>query len=95
MGGLATALATENSYPVPAACPGCDGEEVRYIAFMPARAAYEGKRAEKARTSVEMHDAGFHGYRVDCKVCGTVAELKNRCPLCDAKGPIRDRPDDD
>ena len=28
-GGLATALATENSYPVPTACPGCEGEEVR------------------------------------------------------------------
>ena len=94
-GGLATALATENSYPVPTACPGCEGEEVRYIAFMPARATYEGKRAEKARTSVELHDPGFHGYRVDCKVCGTVAELKGSCPLCGAKGPLRERPDDD
>jgi hypothetical protein len=94
-GGLATALATENSYPVPTACPGCESEEVRYIAFMPAKATYEGKRAEKARTSVEMHDRGFHGYRVDCKVCGTVAELSTSCPLCAAKGPLRERPDDD
>ena len=52
------------------------------------------KRAEKSRTSVELHDAGFHGYRVDCKVCGTVAELKSACPLCGAQGPLRERPDD-
>ena len=94
-GALEKALTTENSYPVPTACPGCESEEVRYIAFMPARATYEGKRAEKARTSVEMHDAGFHGYRVDCKICGTVAELEGACPLCDAAGPLRERPDDD
>jgi hypothetical protein len=34
-------------------------------------------------------------YRVDCKVCGTVAELLASCPLCGAAGPLRERPDDD
>src|SRR5450432_4257913 len=75
-----------------AACPGCDGEEVRYIAFVPARVAYQGKRAEKARSSTELHEPGFHGARVDCRDCGTVAELTDRCPLCDAPGPLRARP---
>jgi hypothetical protein len=92
--GLEAALSSENAYPVPLACPSCGGEEVRFIALIPARTLYEGKRAERAKTTVELLDPGFHGYRVDCKSCGTVAELEGRCPLCDAPGPIRDRPDD-
>ena len=90
--GLAKALSTVNAYPVPVACPRCGGDEVRFIAMVPARTSYEGKRAEKARTSVDIGDPGFHGYRVDCKGCGTVAELTDRCPLCDAPGPLRERP---
>ena len=91
-GGLARALETPNRWPVPTVCPGCDGEEVRYLAFVPARVAYQGKRAEKARSSTELHEPGFHGARADCRDCGTVAELTDRCPLCDAAGPLRARP---
>lgn len=91
-GALATILATENRWPPPNACPSCDDDEVRFVAFVPARVAYEGKRAEKARTTVELHEPGFHGFRVDCRACGTVAELVDRCPLCDAPGPLRPRP---
>ena len=83
-GGLARALATPNRWPVPAACPSCDDEQLRYVAFVPARVVYEGKRAEKARSSTELHEDGFHGYRADCRDCGTVAELTDACPLCDA-----------
>jgi hypothetical protein len=91
-GGLARALATTNRWPVPAACPSCDGEQLRYVALIPARVVYEDKRAEKARTTVELHEAGFHGYRADCRDCGTVAELTEACPLCDAPAPLRARP---
>lgn len=93
-GMLKQALTTENRYPVPEACPSCEHDEVRYIAFLPARVVYEGKRAEKARTTVELLDPGFHGYRVDCKTCGKVAELRGSCPLCQAPGPLRPRPED-
>jgi hypothetical protein len=89
--GLATALEMENAYPAPRACPSCAGQEVRLIAFVPAKVVYEGARAEKARTAVEPHDPGFHGYRVDCKTCGTVAELVGSCPLCATTGPLRPR----
>src|SRR5947209_5627503 len=82
-------LATENRWPVPLACARCDGEEVRYFAFVPARVVYEGKRAQKARSSTELHDPGLHGYRIDCADCGTVAELRDRCPLCGAPAPLR------
>jgi hypothetical protein len=89
---LAGILARENGWPVPSACPRCDGEEVRYTAFVPARVVYHGKRADKARTSTELYDPGFHGYRVDCRDCGPVAELTARCPLCSAPAPLRPRP---
>jgi RNA polymerase subunit RPABC4/transcription elongation factor Spt4 len=91
-GGLARALGTPNRWPVPAACPSCDGEELRYIAFVPARVDYEGKRADKARGGAELHEDGFHGHRVDCRDCGTIAERTDACPLCEAPGPLRVRP---
>jgi len=91
-GALPAVLAASNRWPVPLACPSCEGEEIRYVALVPARVTHDGKRADKARTSTELLDPGFHGYRVDCKVCGTVAELLDRCPLCAAPAPLRPRP---
>jgi hypothetical protein len=91
-GRLAEILATPNRWPVPAACPGCDAEEVRYLAMIPARVTHDGERAEKARTTTELLDPGFHGYRVDCPDCGPVLELDDRCPLCQAPAPLRTRP---
>lgn len=91
-GGLAIALAEENRWPVPERCAQCEGEELRYIGFFPAQVRYEGKRGDKARTTTELHEPGFHGYRVDCKRCGTLAELVTECPLCAAPGPLRERP---
>ena len=91
-GGLALALDRANRWPVPPACPACDEEEIRYLAFLPARVAYEGKRADRARTTTELHEPGFHGYRVDCRDCGTVAERADACPLCEAPAPLRQRP---
>ena len=91
-GGLASALATPNSWPVPAGCPRCGLDEVNYRALVPARVTYEGKRADRPRTSTELLDPGFHGVRVDCADCGTVAELVERCPLCSAAAPLRARP---
>ena len=92
--GLTRALASPNGWPVPTACSSCDDDQIGYIAFVPARVAYDGssKRAEKAVTSIESHDDGFHGYRVDCRDCDPVAERTETCPLCDAPGPLRARP---
>ena len=90
--GLEKALSTENTYPIPEQCPSCGNEETRFIALVPARVAYEGARAEKARSAHELHEPGLHGYRVDCRDCGKVAELEGRCPLCASPGPLRERP---
>ncbi len=91
-GGLARALASENQYPLLKECPRCQAEELRFVAMLPATVLYERKRAAAPRTEVDSYDPGFHGYRVDCADCGTVAELGERCPLCDAPGPLRPRP---
>jgi hypothetical protein len=89
---LPAVVAAHNRWPVPLACAGCHGEEVHYLALIPARVTYQGQRADKARATAEMHEPGFHGYRVDCDDCGTVAELTESCPLCQAPGPLRPRP---
>ena len=96
-GGLARALGTANGLPVPPACadPDCGGEEIRYVAFIPARVTYERGRAEKARNMTEPHDDGFHGLRASCRVCGAIAAQRTdagACPLCEAPGPLRSRP---
>jgi hypothetical protein len=93
-GGLATALAGANTWPVPRECPSCGGDELGYRALVPARTSYEGRRADKLRTTTELYDPGFHGYRVDCGDCGKLAELLDACPLCAAPAPLRARPGD-
>lgn len=93
--GLKVALETPNRYPVPARCPSCEDDEIRFVGFWPAVVTHEGERqrASKARTSTETHENGFHGYRVDCRDCGPgLAERTDVCPLCEAPGPLRVRP---
>jgi hypothetical protein len=89
---LQRALGSPNGWPVPAQCPECEGDDVGYVAFVPARVAYEGRRADKARSVTELQDDGFHGYRATCRDCGVVAERTDGCPLCDVPGPLRPRP---
>jgi len=94
-GGLARALGRPNQWAVPAACadPECGCEEIRYLAFLPARVSYQGKRADEARSSTEPHDDGFHGVRAECRACRrTIAERTDSCPLCASPGPLRARP---
>jgi hypothetical protein len=92
-GALADVLASPNTLDLPTHCPRCPAETLLYTVMLPARVVYQGKRAEKARASIDLVEDGAHGVRLDCKVCGVVAERTDRCALCDAPAPIRDRPD--
>lgn len=80
--GLERALESENTFPMPTACTSCGSEQVTATAFVPAVVVYEGRRAAKARTQTAPEDPGFHGYRVECKQCRNVAEVRDPCPLC-------------
>lgn len=96
-GGLARALGTPNGLAVPLACADadCGGEEIRYLAFVPARVTYEHGRADKARSATEPQDDGFHGVRATCRACGAIAAERAQgeaCPLCEGVGPLRARP---
>lgn len=92
VGLLQTALASTNRWPAPRVCGACDGEEFRFTAMVPARVAYEGRRAEKPHTTTEMHEAGFHAYAATCLDCGEASLANGACPLCDQPGPLRERP---
>ncbi len=91
-GALASILETNNRLPVPSACPSCGSADLRLIALLPARVLHADRRSEKAKTSTELYDPGFHGVRVECAHCGPVADVGQDCPLCAAPGPIRPRP---
>lgn len=79
--GVARALESENTFPLPAACA-CGSELLTAMAYVPAALVYEGKRAQKARTQTAPEDAGFHAYLVECKECKTANERRDPCPLC-------------
>ncbi len=87
--GLAVALESANAQDVPRQCPKCQAQTLAYRAFVPAVVVYEGKRADKARTSCTLYDEGFHGTQAECKSCGPLAPKGSACPLCGAPGPIR------
>ncbi len=92
-GGLARALAAADRRPVPAACPRCAEDSLRYRAFAPASVVYEGKRAGKAKARSEPGEAGFHGLGAECPTCGPLEPRGGEaCPLCDAPGPLRPQP---
>jgi hypothetical protein len=90
--GLAHALATENALPVPIACPTCKRETLTLRAFVPANVSYEGKRADKARSSCTLYDTGFRAVVAECVTCGPLEPRADGCPLCEAKGPVRAQP---
>lgn len=80
--GVAKALASENAFPLPAACTGCGSELLTATVLVPAEVIYEGKRAAKARTQTVPEDPGFHAARVECKECRNIMERRTTCVLC-------------
>ena len=81
-GGIARALATTNTFELPARCAQCDSELMTAEAIVPAHVVYEGKRAQKARTETTPDDEGFHALAVTCKACRVMTPSGAACPLC-------------
>jgi hypothetical protein len=96
-GGLSRALSRLDGWEIPGGCDDadCGGEEIRCLAFVPARVTYQGSRAETARSSVDPGEAGFHPTGAECAACGRTIRTPPAdapCPLCEAPGPLRPRP---
>lgn len=79
---LATALEAENDFPLPTGCTSCGSEQINVTAYVPAEVVYEGKRGAKARSTTTPEDAGYHGFRAECRQCKQAAERRTPCPIC-------------
>lgn len=90
-GGLAAALGATSRLAVPKRCPSCNELELLALAFVPAIARYGGGDAPKPKQVVDWGDAGYHVVAYACDGCER-AVVAERCPLCDAPGPLRPRP---
>lgn len=89
-GGLARALAAPARAAAPKRCPTCKGTELIVHAMTPAAARFTGGRVQP-RPLAALGEPGFHVVAIECEECGPVWEAPG-CPLCDAPGPLRERP---
>ncbi len=89
-GGLARALGETSRLAVPKRCPQCNELELLALAFVPAVARYGGE-APKPKQLVDFGEPGYHVVAYACDGCDQ-AVVAERCPLCDAPGPLRPRP---
>ena len=55
-------------------------------------AANDGDWQQVEANLAELGEMGVHVMSIACEDCGPVAEIADRCPLCDAAGPLRPRP---
>jgi hypothetical protein len=88
--GLARALGDASRVRVPKRCPSCNELELLALALVPATANYGGG-PPKPKHLVDFGDAGYHIVAYACHACDN-AVVAERCPLCDAPGPLRPRP---
>ena len=90
-GGLAKALADISRLQIPKRCPGCNELELLAIALVAAKAKYGGGERPKPVPLAEFGEAGHHTVAFACESCDA-ATVTQKCPLCDAPGPLRPRP---
>lgn len=90
-GGLARALGDASRLVVPRRCAACNETELLAVALAAATVRYSGGRAAAPKPLGEIGDSGYHIVAYACESCDA-AVLAQSCPLCDAPGPLRQRP---
>ena len=90
-GGLAKALAEPSRMPIPKRCPACSELELIALALVPAQARYAEGDRPKPTALAEFGERGHHMVAFACESCDA-ATVTQKCPLCDAPGPLRVRP---
>ncbi len=88
---LAAALRADSRVAVPSRCPGCGENQLFVTALVPAIAVHTGGPS-RPRAVCELGDPGFFVVAVACEACGVVASSGSSCPVCNAPGPLRERP---
>lgn len=86
---LSKALETTSRLSIPKRCPKCNELELLAIALIPAKAP--ATPAPKAKPTADFGEPGYHVVAYACHACDN-AVVCERCPLCDAPGPLRPRP---
>ncbi len=76
---------------VPKRCPKCNELELLAVALVPAKARY-GEGTPKPKPTADFGDPGYHVVAYACGGGCDNAVVSERCPLCDAAGPLRLRP---
>lgn len=89
--GLSRALHDESRMPIPKRCPTCNELELLALALVPASARYGGGVSPRPETLADYGEPGFHMVAYACESCDN-AVVTQKCPLCDAPGPLRPRP---
>jgi len=90
VGGLEHALEDTSRLPIPKRCPGCNELELLALALVAAKAK-SGAGTPKPEPLAEFGEPGHHMVAFACESCDA-AVVTQKCPLCDATGPLRPRP---
>jgi hypothetical protein len=89
-GGLAKALDDTSRLQIPKRCPSCNELELIALALVNAKAK-AGAGTPKPEPLAEFGEPGYHMVAYACESCDA-AVVTQKCPLCDATGPLRPRP---
>ena len=90
VGGLAKALDDTSRLHVPKRCASCNELELLALALVNAKAK-TGAGTPKPEPLAAFGEPGHHIVAYACESCDA-AVVTQKCPLCDATGPLRPRP---